>query len=142
MAPLSTAPPTLKFDTAELKKWGYIWRVGTKIRKKKQDEDEEIDEEPEGGEIVEVTDEAIAEGLEVLDGADVAANAQGAAAAVVAAAGDPIEVGVNASAVLTADAAGVPPDVLALFKPNRKYPSAFNKKSGNGLRAYVRQIGR
>lgn len=49
MAKLATDAPALQFDTDDLKKWGYVWRIGTKARSKGKgaadDEEEEGDEE-------------------------------------------------------------------------------------------------
>lgn len=49
MAKLATDAPALQFDTEDLKKWGYIWRIGTNVRKKagsaSEDEEGEASEE-------------------------------------------------------------------------------------------------
>lgn len=128
MAQLSATPPQLNISLDELRKWGFIWRVGTKVRRTKtQDEDDEADESDEIAEaaVDAAVDQAVAAGPQPAgpDALDVLAGAAGKDA-------DPLEVGKSALKILTAEQAGVPADVLALFKPDRKFPSAFDKKQG------------
>jgi hypothetical protein len=44
MSRLKDQPPELSFDEEEMLKWGYIWRIGTKIRKKTASDDDIADE--------------------------------------------------------------------------------------------------
>jgi hypothetical protein len=137
MAALSPEAPALAFDTAELKKWGFIWRVGTKVRKKSRTEEETEGEDAldDDNEAEEAADAAVAV---TQAGIDQDLSVQDAAQEVVAAAeygpetapADPITVGAKAVAILSPEDAKVPADVLALFKPQAKFPSAFDKKQG------------
>src|SRR6202162_3881112 len=104
MASLSPTAPPLVFDEAELKKWGYIWRVGLKPRAVKEAAGEEPDDDDEG--------DADAEGVADADGEENGEVAE--VEKIVAAKGKAVTV--------TAEEVGVPPEVLALFKPDKKYP--------------------
>jgi hypothetical protein len=109
MAALSSTAPTLAFDTEELRKWGFIWRIGTMLRKKKKDEEEQA-EEGNGAEDApdaELILEAVADALVEAD----------AAAPIL---GGP----------LTAIQAGLPEKWADIVKEDKKYPSAFAKKQG------------
>ena len=133
MASLATEPPVLQFDLARLKEWGFIWRVGTKVRKKTADYD---DEGPDTDDPAadQAADAAVAATQAAIGGVTVAQ----AAAGVVESAGepasgmlaDPIKIGAKALRVLTPEDANVPAEILARFKPAKKYPSAFDKKQG------------
>lgn len=123
MAALSDTPPPLRLDPEELKRWGYVWRVGTQVRA--ADTAEDADADPSHDYTV---DDA--------ESGAVSASAPGKRPAEVRGlAGRAKRPGARAAATavappLTAEEAGVPPDVLARFDPHRKYPSAFSKKQG------------
>lgn len=96
MGTLSASSPTLEIDSAELVKWGYIWRTGTKVRSAKLDEDE--------GDVVE-------DDSDDGDGGDVPTQER-------------------VSQVVRPEDIGVPEEVLETFRPDRKYPNAFDKRQG------------
>lgn len=140
MAALSPTPPPLVFDTEELKKWGFIWRVGTKVRRKSKGSEEEGEDEndlvDDGEDPAEEAAEAAVTATQTSIGLNV--SAEEAASEVVAAAefgaeeipADAMKVGVKAVGILSPEDANVPAEVLALFKPDKKFPSAFDKKQG------------
>lgn len=113
MAALASTAPQLTFDEDELRRWGYMWRVGTKSRKATPVEDDE----PEG--------EAGASGDpssqdQVLEAV---ANALGEAG------GASITGVIDLNRPMTAMEAGVPADWLT-HVDEASYPSAFSKKQG------------
>lgn len=101
MAALSNAPPSIEINEAELLRWGYIWRTGTKVRRAARVDDEEEQGDGEATEIAESDNE---------DGDEVPPAAL--------------------SAIVRPEDIGVPPEVLARFRPDRKYPNAFDKRQG------------
>lgn len=129
MAALAENAPALEFDTNELRKWGFIWRIGTKARKKKADDEADLEEEGvvDGGEDAGVGEVEAALATEV---AEAAPDYAGAPAVV-------------AGGVLTAADAGLPEEWADIVREDKKYPSAFDKKQGMdfGL-TFDRAVGR
>ena len=136
MAALSSSAPTLAFDTEELRKWGFVWRIGTMVKKKgtaKEEEDEEAgdttaeEEEPAG------EDDAAAEGDDVVEGEDAVeadASVLTEAAGALAPATVAKVVARKLSDPLTAADAGLPTEWSDIVKEDKKFPSAFSKKHG------------
>jgi len=110
MSVLSSTAPSLKFDREELQKWGYVWRIGTKVRRAQKEEEDDTGEEVDG--------DPIQAGLDALEDAEAepASSAKQRAKAAIAA--------------LTAEGAGMPEELRHLVDEGKKYPSAFTKKQG------------
>lgn len=129
MAQLAAVAPALVFDNAALLRWGYIWRVGTLVRKKKKAVEAAV-----AAAVEDALDEgagADADGDGDNDDADAAeGNVVVAEIAEAAAAAAADAVAAIVPGILTAEQAGCPAEVLALFNPARKFAAAFDKKQG------------
>lgn len=128
MASLSGQAPELKLDAEELKQWGYIWRVGTKVRKRSGGADDAgaSEEESVADDEAYLTDPVVALG-DTGDENTGREPDEPPAGEISAIAPSSVKQLVRP---LTANEAGVPAEVLRRFDPAAKYPSAFNKKQG------------
>jgi len=122
------------FDVNELSEWGWIWRLGTKLRKRADSADDE-DEGADDGAVDQAvaaalasTQSEICEDLSPAEAASeiIAAAEHGASPSPA----DPMAIGAAAVRGISPASADVPPHILARFKPGKKYPSAFDKKQG------------
>lgn len=100
MAALAETAPTLELDTEKLREWGYIWRAGTKVRKKGKTAEIEGPDDPDAE-----NEDAMADG-------------------------ETAPADHRLVLPTPAEAIGVPDDVLRRFDPAKKYPAAFDKKQG------------
>lgn len=95
MPTISDTPPRIEVDRAELLKWGYIWRVGTKTRSGRN----ATAAEPEAGEAEANEESSSHEETEAV-----------------------VQPGiVNPSDI------GMPADLAATIRPDKKFPNAFEK---------------
>lgn len=129
MAALAPKAPTLQFDTEELKRWGYIWRIGTKARAaKRADEEEEEDESDEAG--GEPGQDLEAESAEIFNEGLVAVAAPAVATAAAPATAKTKSKSSKSAHVLSAADAGLPSELSDIVDEAKKYASAFSKKQG------------
>lgn len=113
MAALSSTAPTLAFDANEVRKWGFIWRIGTKLRSRRGEEEEDNGDETsaevdslqaDGDQLPEPVADALVEAIGTVPSAN--------------------------NGTLTAEEAGLPPEWADIVKPDKKFASAFDKKQG------------
>lgn len=82
MARLASEAPALQFDTDDLKKWGYVWRIGTKARSKSKgavgEEEEEDDEQ--SGDPANAAEDLVSESVPVGEPGSSAAEVESEAA--------------------------------------------------------------
>lgn len=129
MAALATTPTQLAFDLEEMRRWGFIWRIGTKVRRgaTSEDDDASTDAEPGTGYETESNEDA-----------SEAENVAQPANALVAAVTEVIDANQQSGRpgshtqviALSAAAAGLPSDWSDIVDEAAKYPSAFSKKQG------------
>ncbi|MBT2144897.1 MULTISPECIES: hypothetical protein [unclassified Rhodanobacter] len=118
MAALSSTAPTLAFDTDDIRKWGFIWRIGTKPRSARTEGDESNGDEG----IGELDSAANADTDQLLE-ADTNAPTEAAEIA-------PSPAGLANNGTLTAEEAGLPAEWADIVRQDKKFASAFDKKQG------------